>query len=189
MKGGATNLRIAFGLGLAALAAPAAGGSLDGLPGLEVEYYDVSGRTAAEIRASLDRLRPTDPATGEHVDAYTRWYLSWSVPGGPNGECLLDEAEVEVEVTVGLPRLVDTATVPPAVLYRWQQYMAALEAHEGAHIRDVYRGRDEMLDAIQGSECADASAAARAVMEDVSRRNAEYDRATHHGQTEGARFP
>ena len=160
-----------------------------GVPGVEVRYYDVSGRTPAEIRASLNRSNRVDPHTGARVDAYTAWSLDWRVPYGPDGRCRLDRAEVTLKVEVGLPRLVRTDRVPPALLERWQRYRAALEAHEGTHARNAYQGRKAMLEAIRRAGAIGADEAADDVMDALRRRNAEYDRLTRHGATEGAQFP
>jgi predicted secreted Zn-dependent protease len=159
------------------------------MPGLRIEYYEVSGRTAEEIRASIDRLRPADPNTGVRVDAFTSWYMHWNVPGSPEGVCRTELAVVTVDVTVGLPRLADPGAVRPAVLQRWNRYLAALEAHEANHVRLAYEGRDAVLRAIRASDCANGPQAARAAMEEARRRNDEYDRLTQHGMTEGAHFP
>jgi predicted secreted Zn-dependent protease len=187
-------MRIALGLGLAALAAgagaaPAAGDPFVGMPELEMEYYDVSGRTVAEIRASLNALRPTDPVRGIRVDGYTRWHLSWWIPRRPDGECRLDQAGITFRVAVGLPRLVDTDRIPPAVLQQWQGYIAALKAHEAIHARYAYEGRKAVLRAFQGSDCAAAFEAAGDARDALESRNDEYDRLTQHGLTEGVRFP
>ena len=186
-----TTLRIAFCLAIVALAAGAtpAGRPFAGVPGVDLRYYDVSGRTPAEIRASLNRNNRLDPNTGARVDAYTAWSLDWRVPYGPDGRCRLDRAEVTLKVEVGLPRLVRTERVPPALLERWQRYRAALEAHEGTHARNAYQGRKAMLEAIHRADCAGADEAADDVMDALRRRNAEYDRLTRHGATEGAQFP
>ncbi len=69
---------------------------------------DVAGRTAAEIRASLNRNNASDPATGARFDAYTQWDMDWQIPGEREGPCRLNQAEVPLAITVGLPRLVDT---------------------------------------------------------------------------------
>jgi predicted secreted Zn-dependent protease len=188
VKGLLAKFRI--GLGLAALAAaPAAGGPLDGIPDLEIRYYDVSGRTAADIRASLNRLRPADPATGQRVDGYTSWSLRWYIPGSPEGPCRLDRAEVTLALAVGLPRLARTDGVPPDVLQQWRRYVTALEAHEAVHARAAYGGIAAVLEAIHGAECATANDAASAVLEGLRREGDAYDRLTQHGMTEGAHFP
>lgn len=161
---------------------------LAGFPGLGRTYYHVSGRTAAQIGASLDRLDLTDSASGERIHAYTEWRLRWWIPEDGEGVCLLDQAEVQLDVTVSLPRLVNTAAVPADVLERWQRYLAALEAHEAVHVRNAYRARGAMLRAIRQADCAGAEAVAEEAMAALRRRDEDYDRQTGHGLAEGARF-
>jgi predicted secreted Zn-dependent protease len=184
-------LRTALCLGLATLVAgsPAASSSFAGVPDVEVRYYDVSGRTPDEIRASLDRHRRTDPNTGLKVDAWTAWRLRWDVPGSLEGKCQPDKAVVTLDVTVGLPRLANSETVPPAVLQRWQRYIAAVTAHEANHVRIANAGRKAVLHAIHESDCAAGPQAAEDAMAAMDRRNDEYDRVTRNGWTEGAHFP
>lgn len=205
MGGIVAILRAALGLGLGAVAAgavlPLAGGDLAaetapagksplaGFPGLGRTYHHVSGRTVEEIRASLNRLELVDDASGKPVDAYTRWYLSWWIPEDPGGECLLDQAEVMLDVTVGLPRLVNVGAVPADVRQRWRDFIAALEAHEATHVRSLYRARRAMLHAIRDADCATADQAASEVMDAMRLWNEAYDRRTRHGLTEGTAFP
>jgi predicted secreted Zn-dependent protease len=190
MGGIATKLQITLGLAalvaavgvlqaeipLATGAAPRAGGPFDGIPDLEIRYYDVSGRTAGEIRAAMDRLRPTEPDTGRRFDGYTRWSIRWYVPGSPEGPCRLDRATVTLGLTVTLPRLVDPARVPPATLASWRRYTTWLEAHEATHARIAVAGRKKVLEAIRRAECDTAEVAATAAMDAIQRRNDEFDR-------------
>lgn len=157
-------------------------------PGLRLEYHGVSGRTAAEIRASLNALGLIDPASGAPVAAYTEWSIDWWIPGRPDGECRLDQAKVTLEVTVGLPRLADPDAVSGEVLQNWQSFVAALEAHEATHVRHAYEGSEAVLRGIRGANCATAERVAEDAMDALRWRNEEFDRRTRHGQTEGAFF-
>jgi predicted secreted Zn-dependent protease len=190
MVGIATKLWIALGLAapaaavgvlladvpLATEAPPHAGSPFEGIPDLEIRYYDVSGRTAEEIRAAMDRLRPTEPDTGMRYDGYTRWNIRWYVPGSPAGPCRLDRATVTLRLTVTLPRLVDPAVLPPATLARWRRFTAWLEAHEATHARIALAGRTKVLEAIRRAECGTAEQAADAAMDAIERRSAAFDR-------------
>ncbi len=195
-----TTFRIALGLGLVAIA-PGAGvppvadaglavpAAFVGIPAITVRYYDVSGRTAAEIRASLNRNNAADPVTGVHFDAYTVPHIEWRIPGDPAGPCRVDRAKVTLELTVGLPRLVDTGSVPPGLLRRWKRYRAALEAHEAMHARNAVLGRKAVLAAIREAECATADRAGEDALADLDYLDESYDRLTRHGAVEGAFFP
>jgi len=208
MRSFPTIVRAALGLGLAFLglvflglaflvaaasAPPGADGASDGLydgmPDVEIDYYDISGRTVAQIRASARRVAPIDPLSGLRAGGYTRWHLDWDAPGGPDGRCRLDQAEVTLDVAITLPRLTKTHEVPPALLQRWQRYIRALKAHEATHARIAHEGREAMLRAIQRADCASAPEAAREAAAELERWSQDYDRATRHGVTEGVHFP
>ena len=179
---------LSLGTSVAAGPAPSTG-PLAGIPNLDVEYYDVSGRSVAEIRASINRVRPRDPNDGQAVDAVNRWYISWRWPGDGRGGCDLRRVELRFTATLRMPRLVNLAQTPRAVVARWNTYMAALERHEAGHIRHAWQNMGQVLRAIRDSTCARASEAGRAAVRILARWDVDYDRRTRHGFTEGAHFP
>src|SRR5205085_947654 len=119
--------------GSAAADPPPATGPLAGIPNLDVQYYEVSGQSVAEIRASLNRVRPRDPNDGLAVDAVNRWYISWRWPRDGSGGCLLARTELRFTATLRMPRL--AGPTPPAVRARWNAYISALVTHEAGHLR------------------------------------------------------
>lgn len=209
MGGIGVMLRGVLGLGLLATAAAAGGqqaagepttldvradvpareSPLAGFPGLGRTYHHVSGRTVEQIRASLMRLDLADSVSGEPIEAYTEWYMRWWIPVDEDGECLLDEAEVLLDVTVALPRLVNADALPADLRRSWQAYLAALEAHEATHVRNAFRARSALVRAIRQADCESAEAIFAEGLEALTQRNAEYDRRTRHGMAEGVRFP
>lgn len=180
-------------LALAAFAAIAQGaprqGPLAGIPNLTIEYYDVSGRTPAAIRAALNAVRPRDPNDGLPVDALSRWYVRWSWRGNGRGGCDLANPTVEYSARIVMPRLANEADVPPAVRARWRAYVAALETHEAGHVRYPFDRLGEIAAAIRGSTCGGANEAARRALAPMQRHDVDYDRATRHGASQGATFP
>ena len=123
-----------------ALAAPAFGqdaaaaGAFAGIPNLTVEYYDVSGRTPQEIRASINANRPRNSNDGERVDGLARWRLRWNWRRNES-TCDLSQPRIEFSATILMPRLVNQEAVSARVLARWHAYIAALERHEAGHVR------------------------------------------------------
>lgn len=162
---------------------------LDEVTGLEIQYYDVTGDSLFAVRQALNRVRPRDPNDGLGVDALSSWYLQWRWPVDAAGACDLARAELRFSARIRMPRLVETASTPPAVRARWQAYVAALRRHEARHIRNAWDNRGRVLAAIRRSSCANANADARAVLAELARRDLAYDRATRHGILEGAHFP
>jgi len=47
-----------------------------------INYYDVSGANAREVRESLNRNGPVSKTNGKRFDAYTGWRISWSTNTG-----------------------------------------------------------------------------------------------------------
>ena len=180
------------GLGLgAALAAgpPPATGPLAGIPNLDVQYYDVSGRSAGEIRAAINRVRPRDPNDGLAVDAVNRWYISWRWPSNGRGGCDLARTDIRFTATLRMPRLVNRAATPRAVLVRWDTYMTALVRHEAGHLRHAWENIGSVLRAIRASTCTQANEAGRAAVRVLARWDVTFDRETRHGLNQGAHFP
>lgn len=183
-------LLAACGGGASATAEPPPSRSpLADIPNLEVEYYNVSGSSVAEIRAAINRVRPRDPNDGIAVDALNRWYISWRWPGNGQGGCDLARTELRFTATLRMPRLINAERTPRPVLARWQAYVAALERHEAGHLRHAYDNMGSVLRAIRASSCADANENGRAAVRVLAQWDIIYDRETRHGFTQGAHFP
>lgn len=185
----------ALGLLLAVSAAPgaaeppAAGSAFAGLPNVDLQYYDVTGQNPREIREAMNRVRPTDPNDGLRLDALTRWRMGFGWPRRGPDQCVLDQARVNFSATVLMPRLVNAEALPQSLRTRWQTYIAALATHEAGHVRHAYEAVPAVLAAIRASSCAGAQEAGRAAVRAAGAYDAEYDRATRHGLSQGAHFP
>jgi predicted secreted Zn-dependent protease len=149
--------------------------------------YTITGNTSAELRAQMDRLGPT--ATGQHWDAVESWYINWRWPTAGDGSCELSSATVSVTNTVTSPVWTPPPGVYPALVAAWSRYMLALATHEKGHVDLVIAGVPSVLDALHKATCGSANSAANAVLDQIRQRNADYDAATNHGATQGARFP
>jgi predicted secreted Zn-dependent protease len=167
---------------------PPADASLAGIPNVERQYYEVTGKSLFEIRRALNQARPRDPNDGLGVDALSGWYIAWRWPSGANG-CDLANAEVRFNARIRMPRLVETADLSGAVRQRWHTYATALEGHEARHIRHAWDNRGLVLAAIRRSSCANADRDARAVIAQLVQGDVAYDQRTRHGLLEGAHFP
>lgn len=177
---------------LAAAAAaepPAATSPLAGIPDVEIQYYDVAGRSPREIREAMNRIRPTDAHDGQRVDALTRWTMRFGWPRRSPTDCVLDRAQVRFSAVVQMPRLANADAVSASLRARWQTYVAALETHEAGHVRHAYESVATVLAAIRGSDCAGAPQAGQAAVRAAGAWDGDYDRTTRHGATQGATFP
>jgi predicted secreted Zn-dependent protease len=160
-----------------------------GIPNLELVYYDVSGRTADEIRRSLEARQPRDPNDGARVAALSSWSMRWGWRAKPGGGCDLSAPSVDFRAQTLLPRLVSERDLDADLRARWRAFLAAVHAHEARHVRYAYEHRRDVAAAIQASDCTSAQAAATAAVRAIAQRDVDYDKATRHGTTEGAVFP
>ena len=159
-----------------------------GIPNLSFDYYDVSGRTAAEVRRSIDARRPYDGNFGRRVDALTCWGIDWNIPV-VIGRCDLDAAEVRYRARVQLPRLRDEAALPEPDRAKWRAFRAWLEEHEAWHARHAWDHVRDVRAAIRSASCANAEAAAAAAIRRIAQQQLDYDVATRHGENGGVSFP
>jgi predicted secreted Zn-dependent protease len=159
-----------------------------GIPNLELAYYDVSGRTVEEIRRSIDSRQPRDPNDGTRVAALSTWSMHWSWRVRAGGGCDLSRPSIEFRARTLLPRLVSEGDLTADLRARWRTFLAAVHAHEARHVRYAYEHRKDVAAAIKASDCESAGAAAAAAVRAIAQRDIDYDRATHHGATEGAVF-
>jgi predicted secreted Zn-dependent protease len=153
-----------------------------------MQYYDVTGVTAAELRASMNAQGPLDSA-GQRNDAFTTWNIDWTWPLNPDSSCVLSGATITTTITVTFPRWLPPADVPASLVERWNDYEAALVTHESGHVSFVVTTANDVLAAIKGATCDTAEAAAQAVVLRIRQHDADYDAETNHGATQGAHFP
>jgi len=78
---------------------------------------------------------------------------------------------------------------PSDLVAKWNRYIQALADHETGHVRNVVENYHFVLEAIKGTTCTTAEAAATAVLTRLRQYDSNYDAATEHGRTQGARFP
>src|SRR5262245_18068857 len=98
--------------------------------GEKTKYYDVKGATTAELRESLNRERPVGPDRQPH-DATTVWNIRWRYTTGRSGSaCGVASFDVSLDVVTTVPKWVNEADAPSALVERWRTYYAALLAHE-----------------------------------------------------------
>lgn len=181
-----------------ALAQRAAGGGTD--VGrverhLETVYYDVEGKTVAELAQALQARGPqTD---GERFYGLTQWQLNAEYQWiETNAGCEIAAPVVRVAVTMTLPRWAPPRGTPAELVGAWNRFYRALEQHEHEHRRLAEEAADAIrweLATLRLPSCAQAEARAQQrvadIVQDYNRRNAQYDAQTRHGITEGAVWP
>jgi predicted secreted Zn-dependent protease len=167
----------------------AAQAPITSIPGVTRSYYVVTGSTADQVRAAIDKIRPADANDGLRVDALTSSRYAWRWPGNGKGGCDLSRTEVTFTATMPLPRLAEDATLSSAARKPWDAYIRALEAHETTHLANAYSIHGELADAIKSATCETANAAGAQVLAKSKAIDLAFDKRTLHGQTEGVPFP
>lgn len=134
---------------------------LASIPGVTLQYYDVSGITIEALRASIDAQRPKDPMTGQAVPASVRWSIQTRLKKETLGtQCKITGATAVFAGEAVMPRLVNEAAVPAPVLAQWRSFAASLEQEQAARLRVPYARVAEVEKAVMASTCENAKAAA-----------------------------
>jgi predicted secreted Zn-dependent protease len=158
------------------------------IPNATVVYYDISGSTENGLRDQLDASGPVG-YDGYKGDSTTRWYITWHWPTNQDGSCQMDQTAVSYEIKVIFPRWQPTEGVSAQLVARWEQYTAALLEHEKGHVDLVVLNVPKVVEAVKGRQCEAANAVGEMMLAEIRKQEVEYDAATNHGATQGARFP
>jgi predicted secreted Zn-dependent protease len=162
----------------------------------KVKWYDVSGKTVQELRASLDASGPKDE-NGKPFDGYTHWFVRWEyLFSSAADRCQVTSVTTSVEVTTTLPRWTAGRVNGSDLAARWDRYVAALTQHEAAHSdigkratatieRALWRVPPQlqcpMLETVLNQTAAE-------LLADARKEERKYDETTRHGETQGAVF-
>ena len=160
---------------------------------LDLEYFDVHGSTARELRAELNRLGPVAD-NGVRGDAYTRWRINWKFDLTERGpDCIASHFVVDLSVTMILPRWLPPAGVPADLVALWDQYSTALRFHEDGHHRIALSAAQEVMRRLEaesrGKSCKALEnrlkSTVDAVLVEYQGRQAAYDLETDFGRARG----
>jgi predicted secreted Zn-dependent protease len=162
-----------------------------------MKYYTVIGRTAAELRAQINRLGPKDqygqPYDGQ-ADSELRW--SYQVATVEN-RCVVTAVNVHVQTTITMPQWTPPPDAPSELRERWVRYYSALLFHENGH-KELGNTAGKQLVQLAAAlppaaTCDDLKASLDDLAQDalawLTQQNIQYDLTTQHGRTQGARFP
>lgn len=148
-----------------------------GIPNLKFQYYDVEGRTPAEIYASM---RSRAPQKGDGV-AHTAWHMRVGWQESRRGStCRVSDPMASLSIVVVLPRLVTREVTSQAIGY-WRRTMRGLEIHEAGHARIAYEHRGDFARAGEGAGCREIRSIAARVQARIEKIQQDYDRDTNHG--------
>lgn len=162
-----------------------------------VEYYTVSGATVQELRDELNTLGPIG-RSGAISEGNTRSRIEWRFDfDRKDGICTVKEAFVDVTIQMILPRWQRPPGVDQDLVSHWNRYISALRMHEDGHrylaeatAREVRR---VLAVKSSGPDCAtlrnQMNSKARALVQELERKQADYDRETGNGRTQGVWLP
>lgn len=163
-----------------------------------VHYYDVSGATGREVRASLNREGPISGTDNKRYDAVCRWHVYWKFQYRQRGDaCVVTSASTDVKIVITFPRLKTDETTSPSLVKAFADYTEKLMVHEKGHAQnaiDAARKIEAGILALPPQPTCDAlrstaNALGYALVKEANQADVEYDRLTRHGATQGARFP
>jgi len=161
----------------------------------DVAYYDVHGRTAAELVAEMRRLGPKS-ATGGSFFGEARSPMQWNWRTRPDGSmCYATDVRIRVTALITLPRWTPPPDAPPTLVAQWKQFLDGLERHEVGHKDISGRAARDIQQRLGGLRtfCSSFATDARQITDAIVARSRDeqtrYDAATRHGATQGATFP
>ncbi len=158
------------------------------VPGSEMAFYEVTGRTPVDVVESMTENAPQDSSI--HHAAQTDWDVVWRYPAGPDDgsapACQLDQVDVHVSILTRFPHWQPPADADPKDVDEWARYTTALAKHESAHVRIIDDLAGTLPAALNAGTCDDADQRGEAVLDAIRAQNAELDTDTLDGETTGA---
>jgi predicted secreted Zn-dependent protease len=159
-----------------------------------VTYYDVHGRTYAELHAEMRRLGPRSFGSSFVGETRSPMEWTWRVESRASSSCTLRDVRVKVNAEILLPRWTPPADADSSVVAEWNRFISALEKHEAGHKDISARAGRTLKDQLRGLNgfCSQvntqANDIARRVIETASLEQRRYDADTQHGLTQGTGF-
>src|SRR3954468_17492205 len=98
-----------------------------------VTYYDIHGRTLAELSADMHRLGPKVAGTSYVGETRLPMRWSWRTESGAGSTCTVRNLVVSVNAQNLLPPWTLPVDPEPGLAAEWKRFIAALEAHEAGH--------------------------------------------------------
>ena len=163
----------------------------------QIRFYSISGNSASEIRANLDKNSPII-LHGKRFDASTDSDIQWTLRMRIiDDKCQLEQVSTHVALLFTLPELTLDDTGADYLNNRWNRYYQALVRHEEGHALIALRAARQIeltlgrLSDAPDCEVLESTANKLAneillIFETVNRR---FDEKTMHGALDGAIFP
>lgn len=159
-----------------------------------VRYYDVTGSTTDQIRASVFHNTPIR-INGSPYGAVTENHFdrAYSAVTTSAGACEVKNVRVHLISRITLPRLVQNGQ-SEAVLSEWQRYIGALRAHEMMHAQNGRYTAETIASRLFSVKSAMPcpqmqqllNAAVEQLIENMGKWDEQLDAKTEHGRSQGA---
>jgi len=159
-----------------------------------VFYYDVHGRTVAELHADIRRLGPKIDGNSFVGETRSPMRWSWRLESTGGGGCSIREVSVVMNAQITLPRWTPPADTQPGLVAEWNRFLTALEVHEAGHKDISAKAGKAIIDRVRGMSApcpmisSRASELARAIVNRAHEEQRLYDVTTRHGLTQGTAF-
>ena len=162
---------------------------------VRVQYYDIQGRSADDLLQAM--LRQGPDWQGQRYFGLTNTEVRYSYERVPTTTgCDLSRIEVQLGITVTLPRWRPMPGTPYALERAWHQFERNLRGHEAGH-QQLAEEEGEMirriLAAVRTPSCETMDAEARRRVDEVRATYNDlhhgYDTRTEHGRSQGALWP
>ena len=160
----------------------------------DVAYYDVHGRTVAELYADMRRQGPKVADTGFVAETRSPMRWTWRTQVEGSSSCSFHDVRVYVNAQIVLPRWTPPADTEPGVFAEWNRFIAALETHEAGHKDISAKAGSEIVQKVSALSglCSmigqRASDIARGIVDRANEQQRAYDAETRHGLTQGTSF-
>lgn len=150
--------------------------------------YVVRGETAPDVRKDMSAKGP------QGYDGFTTWHIRWNYRFQATARgCAIGDVTVSLAIAFTMPRLESRNSVLKA---SFDAYVAKLQKHEDGHAengRSVARRIEKGIAGMSAGSCddlqRDANLFGDRAIDDGKALDAEYDRQTRHGETQGAVWP
>ncbi len=159
--------------------------------------YEISGGTPEKLLKEMQSKGPLDDGAGQRFFARTKWYVKWRFDYDDSAEfCRAKDIRTDLKITYQMPTWPDKSEASPGLINYWNGFMANLAEHEIGH-GDIGRKTETQINKTLSDyggdhdSCRDLGKALNAIAHDIidsSTLDADYDKETQHGKTQGAFF-
>lgn len=164
----------------------------------KLEYYKITGNSENELANQLNEHGFAWDDGNTYASTTAASISTHFEPFCPNPwRCIVGSFQVTVDITIALPEWQHGEDAPPELVEKWNRFMENLVLHENGHRDRAVTAATELLTAVQNLPAASSRSALEANVKALKHERllrlaqdeADYDRDTVHGTSQGALFP